>query len=120
MGCKGRISLKNVALSWFCAPARLGHNMHAISVGFALPCIASFWCMPCMLFYWQNEVRRILGASNMGILTNCCCSCCCSCYVLAQHAEALDAASRHQALPHSSPVTEASYGTLVGAPVACD
>eukprot|EP00930_Biecheleria_cincta_P088460 TRINITY_DN77703_c0_g1_i1.p1 TRINITY_DN77703_c0_g1~~TRINITY_DN77703_c0_g1_i1.p1 ORF type:complete len:255 (-),score=13.52 TRINITY_DN77703_c0_g1_i1:41-805(-) len=92
--CK-HVSLPNCFLSFYCHIARNGHTLEktqAVS-SYWWGALASAMCLPCTLCWFQNSVRQALGAGKMDPCASCFYALCCPWCLVAQQAEALDAAS---------------------------
>lgn len=88
------VSVANCFLSCYCEQARAAHTFaKAGACGYWPSCVGSFCCLPCMLFALHQKLRRALGAGRQSPVTACFFAFCCTCCVVAQQAEALDAAT---------------------------
>eukprot|EP00440_Ansanella_granifera_P016767 gb/GFBE01018215.1/.p1 GENE.gb/GFBE01018215.1/~~gb/GFBE01018215.1/.p1 ORF type:complete len:188 (+),score=26.53 gb/GFBE01018215.1/:1-564(+) len=89
------VSLPNCFLAFYCVNARNAQTLEKTGMlsSYWRGAFASLLCLPCALWWFQNAVRTALGARTMDPCVNCCYSCCFPWCVVAQHAEALDAAT---------------------------
>ena len=88
------VGLGNACVSCYCEPSRFALTLD--SLGFSQYwCALSFGisCMPFMLCYFMNPIRKAMGAHNLDCCTVCIYATCCPSCVIAQQAEALDIAT---------------------------
>jgi len=91
--CK-HVSLPNCMLSFYCEHARHAQTLEKTGMlAYWQGAIASICCLPCTLLYFHNSIRKAMGAGRIDPLANCIYALCCPWCVLAQHSEALDAAT---------------------------
>ncbi|CAJ1332756.1 unnamed protein product [Effrenium voratum] len=88
------VSLPNCMLSFYCEYARNAHTLEKTGMAaYWQGALASLCCLPCTLLYFQNGVRKAMGAGRVDPLAGCVYAFCCPWCLVAQQAEALDTAT---------------------------